>query len=378
VARCEIKAKGNGTEGLIAIDIAGSSSGAKVSWSRTDGQAGQLEGVGPTWRLPWVCPDSCKNDYTFTVQVEGVKECTRSARVGRVFPERPRVTLTVSPFETRTCRPFEKIEATAGSPCFESLVTTLHGGRGKSLPHYDEALKKPSVAGFALCKPGFYSFLSVGTDLCGQTAIGEVQILVKPRWTARGTGVWLDSKADAVRTERTLPAAGVETTSFELGQGIGLGASAEYHQSDRVGIEAGLVVGRVDSRFRKGLGGVVALQEQEKGLQFTALSLGPTFHLLGKPPGQADLHLGVFASWWNFEGKTYSPLGSSDRRRHGSEIGYGVRLGCDLPFKRSIQWALSIGARYEKLSPEVDLGALGKRGIEVDPLSLSAGVAYSF
>lgn len=403
--RCEIQASGDAAAKppVLSAGITGSTPGATTSWTSTNGTSGELTGSGP-WQMEW--KDLCTADYTFTVKdtdqgtqtwvthsfvvpkicanlsYAGVSaprtvpgksdECTSSVEVKRFVPPPPVVTLTVTPTRAET-RETVVAQSAADSVCLKSCDTLLTDIWGTEI---DRAGCGPWEKAFTV--PGIYTYRARAEDAIGQIGeAGPISVRVHPRWTVRGFGAFVDPKDDSVNTDRFRTPALVERTSWQLEKGWGLGGTVERRFSETVGLEAGVILARVDSSFKLDLNNAWAIDKQKVGLNL--ITVGPNFHVLHEP-GKADLYLGAFLGYALFDGKSYGVLGESIDRDLDDKLGFGVQIGLDLPIHRAANgiWNFHTGLRYMDLSTDVDLGVLGSKEVSVDPLIASAGISYSF
>lgn len=404
--RCEIQASGDASAKppTLSASIDGSTPGATASWTSTNGTSGELSGSGP-WTMEW--KDLCTADYTFTVKdtdqgtqtwvthsflvpkicanlsyvgvsaprtVPGKSdECTSSVEVKRFVPPPPTVTLEVAPIRAETGEVVDAKSA-ASSVCLKSCDAFITDGSGAEI---DRAGCSPSWEK-TFWLPGIYTYRAKAEDAIGQIGeAGPISVRVHPRWTVRGFGAFVDPKDDAVRTERFRSVSQVERTAWSLEKGWGIGGTVERRFSETVGLEAGVILARVDSSFKLDLNSAWAISKKKVGL--TLLTVGPNFHVLHEP-GRADLYIGPFLGYALFDGKSYGVLGESHSRDLDDKLGFGVQIGLDLPIHRAAKgiWNFHTGLRYMDLSTDVDLGVLGSKDVSVDPLIASAGISYSF
>lgn len=404
--RCEIQASGDASAKppVLSASIAGSTPGATASWTSTNGTSGELTGPGP-WQMEW--KDLCTADYTFTVKdtdqgtqtwvthafvvpkicanlsYSGVSaprtvpgksdECTSSVEVKRFVPPPPVVTLAVTPERAETGQVVDA-QSLADSVCLKSCDAFVTDAAGTEI---DRAICSPSWEKIYRV-PGIYTYRAKAEDAIGQTGeAGPISVRVRPRWTVRGFGAYVDPKDDTVSTDRRRTPMLVERTSWQLEKGWGIGATAERRFSEIWGLEGGVILARVDSSFKLDLNNAWAISKEKVGMNL--ITFGPNFHLLHEP-GRADLYVGPFLGYALFSDKSYGVLGESISRDLDDKLGFGLQLGLDLPIHRAASgiWNFHTGLRYMDLSTDVDLGALGSKEIGVDPLLVSAGISYSF
>ncbi len=403
--RCEIQASGDAAAKppVLQASIDGSTPGATASWTSTNGTSGQLDGAGP-WQMEW--KDLCTADYTFTVKdtdqgtqtwvthsfvvpkicanlsyqgqsaprtVPGKSdECTSSVEVKRFVPPPPVVTLNVTPTQVET-RETVVAQSAADSVCLKSCDAFITDDHGVEL---DRAGCGSWEKVFTV--PGIYTYRAKAEDAIGQTGeAGPIDVRVRPRWTVRGFGAFVDPKDDRIETDRRRTPMLVERTSWQLEKGFGIGGTVERRFSEIVGVEAGLILSQVDSSFKLDLNNAWGIAKKKVGMNL--LTLGPNFHLLHEP-GKADLYIGPFLGFALFDGKSYGVLGESTSRDLDDQLGFGVQIGLDLPIHRAANgiWNFHTGLRYIDLSTDVDLGSIGDKNVDINPLIASAGISYSF
>jgi outer membrane protein W len=395
---CKISASGDAANQTLNVSTAGSSPGAKVSWTSSDGRSGDLAGAS----MPWT--NLCTADYSFTVaaQTEGTRilanhlftvpqvcgnlsyisaterterftrDCRETATVARHVPPPPPVTITATPDVVKT-KQAVNVAATADSVCLQSLTVVTTDPRGNEIDRRDSAAS-PIAYETSFKKPGVHTLVATGVDAINQTGTATATVRVRPRWSLRFFGAHITPDDDAIMTDRLRNARTIERTAFNLDSGFGVGASAEYHATERVGIEGGLLYGRLDSLFKLDINGQWEMEDGD--VDMTLFSVGPNFHFT-RADSPVDVYLGAFVALASLGEGEYTPLGENHERDLDNDVAFGAQLG--FGFRWDPQWAVHAGVRYVDLSTDVDLEASGSnRDISIDPLIITAGITYSF
>lgn len=223
----------------------------------------------------------------------------------------------------------------------------------------------------------------------GIFAIALVWILLAPAtgeakslWHLRGFGLWIepDLAIDIPADEET-------DISAEADGAFGLGLSAEYQFSDRVGLELGIFRASPEVILEYHLRLFDLSFSVSDDLAMTPVYLGLPVHLL--PESRIDVYLSPFLAYvrysdleftihqtFEFAGQQIT-LRDSARVSVASDVAYGAMLGVDFPFS-SRPWAIATSLRY--LATELDATDPEGEGIrpDFDSWILTAGIRYSF
>jgi hypothetical protein len=170
-------------------------------------------------------------------------------------------------------------------------------------------------------------------------------------------------------------------TSYGYDDGYGLGLGVERLLSERFGVEARALYGRLDEDFRIGANGI-GIRERDKR-HYWDLSLGLNVHLT--PKGAVDWYAGPFVGYSKVDGHRYLVVDRSLEYDVDGSLTWGVQTGLDWPFGHS-PWSLHGGARYTRYAPDVTQrytdpnGAVfeQRKSIDLNPITLELGVAYHF
>lgn len=205
----------------------------------------------------------------------------------------------------------------------------------------------------------------------------------KSLWHLRAHAVWLEPDLDyRVPTSEDEP----DITATAAGS-FGLGISAEYQFSDRLGLELGILRTTPKITLDYSFGDLGLQLQTSDNLAMTPISLGLDIHLL--PKERLDVYIApVVAYVWNSDlefiiDQTFEIGGQTLRIRDearvtvASEFAYGATLGVDIPFSAR-PWAVATSLRY--LATELD--ARDPEGDRISPdfnsWILTAGLRYSF
>lgn len=210
--------------------------------------------------------------------------------------------------------------------------------------------------------------LSIPSD----EATDSFEFDVLNRWAVRPY-LWLWSPADEEVRTVTAAAAGQpeERTKFSLGAAQGAGIGLAYLLSQRVSLDTDLMFGKVDGNFVHDVGSAWTAGDDTSSA--LGLTFGPSFHLT--PGKRVDFFVGPFVGLYDLGDYEHNGVNRTLKRGFDSEVGFGAQLGLDVPFGAASPWSAFFGGRYLKLSGEVS-GA--NQELDIDPLSLAAGVAYHF
>ena len=205
----------------------------------------------------------------------------------------------------------------------------------------------------------------------------------KSLWHLRAFGVWLEPDLDYQG-----PTGDDEVDILATAAGsFGLGISAEYQFTERLGVELGILRATpkitLDYAFRD-----LGLQLQTSdNLAMTPISLGLDIHLL--PEKRLDVYLApVLAYVWNSDldfvvDQTFEIEGQPIRIRDearvnvSNDVAYGATLGVDIPFSAR-PWAVATSLRY--LATELEATDPEGEGIRPDfnTSIVTVGLRYSF
>jgi len=225
-------------------------------------------------------------------------------------------------------------------------------------------------------------FLLVCLVIAASTLAGPSMTEGKSLWHLRGFGVWIEPDLDyKIQTDDDTGILATANGAF------GLGLSAEYQFSERLGFELGV--------FRASPEIILDYHLPELDLSFsvtdhlamTPITLGLDIHLL--PKSRLDLYLAPFLGYVRngdleftvnesveIEGQVIF-IQDTERVNVASDVAYGATLGLDIPFS-SQPWAIATSLRY--LASELDATESEGDNIRPDFNSwiLTAGLRHTF
>lgn len=391
-ARCEIRAQCTFADQEMSADASGSSSGVEVTMSGPGGAKKVISGGATTWKgLP-----PGPGDYTFTAtaQVEGKKMvtthtfvvpkvCFNMAYEGKKTHEAMGEANTCTKEAKVTCqdpKPHCELSAPAQVTAKEAFRVDASGkydsleARVDGADMRDETGKRLSSfqppATISIRKAGTYTITGTATNRAGTaTCTTSIEVLKPPvsPWTVRGFGLSLGTTDDEVFHSSFRPNGVNERSGLTLGSGEGLGLSLEKHFSDRIGLEAALLWADLDALLILDLD--EAWGHDEESADFTAITVGPNFHLT--PGKRVDFYLGPFVGWASLDDPTFNVLGETHSRKFGDDFVFGGQVGADIGFGGA--WGLHLGVRYIDLTT-----GDGDNKLDVNPLIGEAGIFFRF
>jgi len=387
-ARCEIQAHCTFADEEMSADAAGSSPGVEVSVSGPGGTKTVISGGATSWKgLP-----PAPGDYTFTATAEAEgkkmvtthtfivpKICFNLAYLGKKTHE--------AMGEANTCRKEARVTCQDPKPHCElsapAQVTAKEGFSVDASGKYDsvearvdgadvrdDAGKRISSfqppATISIRKAGTYTITGTATNRAGTaTCTSSIEVLKPPLspWTLRGFGLNLGTTDDEV-----FRSSANEHSGLTLGSGEGLGLSLEHHFTDRIGLEAALLWADLDALLIADLPD--AWEHDDGSADFTAITLGPNFHLT--PGKRVDFYIGPFVGWASLDDPTFNIFGETRRSKFGDDFVFGGQVGLDVGLGGG-DWGLHFGVRYIDLTT-----GDGDDKLDVNPLIGEAGIRYRF
>lgn len=199
-------------------------------------------------------------------------------------------------------------------------------------------------------------------------------------WTFRGGLAWVDPDLDVRETD------GPARISLQSSSAIGAAVSAEYHFTDRFGLELGVLWAEPEIELRiEGI--AIPLPDPippfpdeivaSGDLRITPLTVGLNVHF--SPTAQVDLYLGPRVAYVDYGDleltSTLFGISSTDTVGTDDELGYGAGIGLDVPVG-SGRWMVNAAADY--LEVDLTFSGEGSESLAFDPLIVRAGVGYRF
>lgn len=168
---------------------------------------------------------------------------------------------------------------------------------------------------------------------------------------------------------------------------FGLGVSAEYQFSDRVGLELGIFRASPDVNIVNTIKEIDLDARASDGQTMTPVSLGLNFHLL--PKDRLDLYIAPFMAYVYYGDLEFSfdenieidgeeiTLRDSIRVDVANDFTYGATLGVDIPF--SVRpWAIATSLRYLVTGLDLTDPDGDREQFDFDSWIVSLGLRYTF
>ncbi len=231
-------------------------------------------------------------------------------------------------------------------------------------------------------KTGDYTFKARAENEGATKDCTDVTLNVPPpdsRWVFRLFGARPDPASDSSYTSVFRPNGVNERSDLRLDAGIGFGLGLEYLASRRVGVELSAIFADLDSQLMFDLDELWETDTADLGI--TMITLGLNYHLT--PDRRVDFFVGPLIGLVQYDSASYRVLGETVRHNFGDDdFTWGLNFGLDFPFKPDSRWGLTAGLRYLDSSADEgddDDNATGQeRSLDVNPLTLMAGIAYRF
>jgi outer membrane protein W len=247
-------------------------------------------------------------------------------------------------------------------------------------------LAEPRLTGesgtLVLPRRGTYTIVATVNNVLGDTSICRASVeVVGADWILRPFVAYLmaDEEMSATVDPGSCPCPANTTCGYDDGYGLGL--SVERLLSERIGVEARGLYGRLDNRFWIGANGIGITESETR--DYWDFSLGLNVHLT--PKGAVDWYAGPFVGYSVVDG--HESLVVDRSLEHDAEGGltWGVQTGLDWPFGDS-PWSLHVGARYTRYTADISYRYTDPEGavfeqpesIDLDPITMELGVACNF
>lgn len=219
-----------------------------------------------------------------------------------------------------------------------------------------------------------YSFDAVASLNGYEAACSASAVLTREpfnaRWILRGFGGPVSAKGDEYRLTEVVD--GVEErTELHLGSGTLFGLSAEYLFSNRLGVEAAVMSGDLDSGWMFDRGELWLMAEDD--VDFMPITVGLNYHVT--PDKRADVFIGPFLGLVQYDDADFESQGETFVRDFDDDVGFGFQAGVDVPFGWDSPWLFTSALRYMATSAE-EVG--GRFDLAVDPVIITAGIGYRF
>lgn len=366
---CELTAsRSNDPSRRISVDATGSSEGAVVT-------LGGREISFPTWTGDDANP---YQEVVVTVRGENEDLCGRPQtceETVRLEPYvRPECVITVTPDELRAGEDFTL--NVDGNWRANGLEVTVR--RDDTVVEEISHSSTGPLSQQMSLRSGDYVIEGVATNVIDDEATCRAEIeVVGGRWKVRPHFTYWDFDDDLTMFSgfdaNTVPV----REKFQVGDAFGVGVGLEYYFNDRIGLEGELEYAETDGTFVFDLGQDWVLDEDEA--ETFALFFGPNFHLT--PNKRPDFYVGPIVGLVDIGSYDFQTFGVSTEANVDSEFTWGARVGVDVPFSEVSPWAFNASARWLNMSPDIELSnplLNPTYDSDLDPITLSVGVAYGF
>lgn len=192
------------------------------------------------------------------------------------------------------------------------------------------------------------------------------------RWTLTAAGVWLSPVGDEVTTSQGPPFAQQVETQEVSDDATGFALGLEYRWTPRIGVELGFLLVEMDTTFRSEIAGMTFADTEAMDLE--SVLFGVNWHLT--PERRVDVSIGGFVAQTKPEDVIFlTEIGGRAKRVFDDDIGFGVKVGLEVPLRPRSGWGLAASVRYldtilESETPGQDL--------DLDPVVATVGVRYRF
>jgi outer membrane protein W len=383
--------------------------GARVTMEGPGGARTIIEGGASTWSGPW--DDPYRADYAFTVTNEGAttdaitsytflvpRECLNLALVVEE-PKQQRVSRPETCTERRTVpRP---VPPPPKPPSCNVVLDLTQAHRGDVVGYQVTGewtrldlqvlldgvpLTTPHLTGprgtLALTRRGTYTIVATTTNEPSDSKICRASVEVGGAdWIVRPIAAYLVTDGETSGTVNPGSCPCPARTNYGYDDGYGLGLGVERRFSERFGVEARALYGRLDEKLWIGANGIGITERDRR--HYWDLSIGLNIHLT--PKGSLDWYAGPFVGYSKVDGHKFLVVDRSLEYDTKGALTWGAQTGLDWPFGRS-PWSLHGGARYTRYAPDVTQrqtqpnGAVleQRKSIDLNPITFELGVAYHF
>lgn len=190
------------------------------------------------------------------------------------------------------------------------------------------------------------------------------------RWTLTAAGVWLSPAGDEVTVSQGPPLAAQRETQEVSEDATGFALALEYRWTPQIGVELGYLLVEMDTSFRAEIAGLVFTDTETMDLE--SVQLGVNWHPALER--RVDLSIGGFVAQTKPEDVIFlTEIGGREKRVFDDDIGFGVKVGLEVPLRPRSGWGLAASVRYldtilESETPGQDL--------DLDPVVVTVGVRY--
>ncbi|MGH9381132.1 MAG: outer membrane beta-barrel protein [Thermoanaerobaculia bacterium] len=190
------------------------------------------------------------------------------------------------------------------------------------------------------------------------------------RWTLTAAGAWLSPVGDEVTVSQGPPLAQQRETQEVSEDATGFALGLEYRWKPRIGVELGLLLVEMDTTFRLELAGMAFADTESMDLE--SVLLGLNWHLT--PERRVDVSIGGFVAQTKPDDVIFlTEIGGRAKRVFDDDIGFGVKVGLDVPLRPQSAWGLTASVRYLDTILESEMPG---QDLDLDPVAVTAGVRY--
>lgn len=190
------------------------------------------------------------------------------------------------------------------------------------------------------------------------------------RWALTAAGAWLSPVGDEVTASQRPPFAQQVETQEVSDDGTGFALGLEYRWTPRIGVELGYLRVEMDTNFRSEFAGMTFTDTESMDLE--SVLLGVNWHLT--PRHRVDVSIGGLVAQTKADDVIFlTEIGGRAKRVFDDDIGFGVKVGLEVPLRPQSGWGLAASVRYldtilESETPGQDL--------DLDPVVATVGVRY--
>lgn len=157
---------------------------------------------------------------------------------------------------------------------------------------------------------------------------------------------------------------------FSLADGSAVALELEFEWRPRIAFELMMSFGEYDAELAAVSGGSPARAD----LGTETYTLGVNYLLAHV--GKAELWAGAFGGFSYYDDVTLvDATGRPEVFRFDDDLGFGAKIGLDLPLGGTSPWLANVALRYQSSILE---GEVAGQDMDVDPLFVTVGVGYRF
>lgn len=190
------------------------------------------------------------------------------------------------------------------------------------------------------------------------------------RWTLTAAGAWLSPAGDEVTVSQGPPLAAQRETQEVSEDATGFALGLEYRFKPQIGVELGLLLVEMDTTMRSEIAGLAFTDTEAMDLE--SVLLGVNWH--PAPERRFDLSIGGFVAQTKPADVIFrTEIGGREKRVFDDDVGFGVKVGLELPLRPRSRWGLAASVRYLKTILESETPG---QDLNFDPVVVTVGVRY--